>query len=220
MAAMLAAVDDGVGAILNELERHGIREETCLFFMSDNGPSREARNWLDGREDPYYGGSAGRLKGHKFSLYEGGIRSPGIMSWPARIPAAQVIAGPGAAIDLFPTFLRTAGGDTGEYELDGQDILPMVAAGAPSPHDLLFWEMDDQTAARRGCWKLVLNGRLVEGAPPEDAVHLADLDQDMGERHNLARERPDVAAALTAAAEAWRAGIEERWEKEWLPAAR
>ena len=65
MAAMLSAVDDGVGAVLAELERQGIRENTCIHFQSDNGPSRETRNWLDGTPDPYYGGSAGRLKGHK-----------------------------------------------------------------------------------------------------------------------------------------------------------
>lgn len=220
MAAMLSAVDDGVGEVMSELERQGVLEETCVFFMSDNGPSRETRNWLDGREDPYYGGSAGRLKGHKFSLYEGGIRSPGILSWPARVPAGQVITEPGAAMDLFPTFLRAAGGDPRGYELDGRDILPMVAEGARSPHEQIFWEMNDQTAVRRGKWKLVLNGRLVEGAPPEDAVHLADLEADMAEQHNLKDRYPEVAAELTAAAQEWRAGIEERWEKQWLPAAR
>jgi arylsulfatase A-like enzyme len=218
MAAMLAAVDDGVGAILAELERQGVREETCVFFMSDNGPSREARNWLDGREDPYYGGSAGQLKGHKFSLYEGGIRVPGILSWPARIPAGQVLAEPAAAMDLFPTLLNAAGGDPTAYELDGQDLLPMLAAGVPAPPRDLFWEMNDQTAVRRGHWKLVLNGRLEEGAPPEDDVHLADLAADPGERHNLKHDQPHLTAELTAAAQAWRARIESRWETEWQPA--
>jgi arylsulfatase A-like enzyme len=217
MAAMLSAVDDGVGAILAELERQQIRENTCVFFMSDNGPSRETRNWLDGRRDPYYGGTAGRLKGHKFSLYEGGIRVPAIMSWPARIPAGQVISHPAAAMDLFPTLLKAAGGDPTGYELDGTDILPMIAGGAPGPERDLFWEMEDQTAIRRGHWKLVLNGRLVEGAPLEDDVHLADLTTDLAERHNLKGQHPDLTAELTAAAEAWRAQIEARWEKEWLP---
>lgn len=219
MAAMLSAVDDGVGAIRAELERQGALENTLIFFQSDNGPSRETRNWLDGRTDPYYGGTAGMLKGHKFSLYEGGIRSPAIMSWPARIPPAQVISEPGAAMDLFPTCLRAAGGNPAEYELDGRDVLPMAADGAPSPHDAIFWEMRDQTAVRRGRWKLVLKGQLVEGAPPEDSVHLADLQTDMAERHNLRDRHPDVTAELTAAAEAWRAGIEERWQAEWMPKA-
>jgi arylsulfatase A-like enzyme len=220
MAAMISAVDDGVGAIMNELERQGVREETCVFFTSDNGPSRETRNWLDGRQDPYYGGTAGKLKGHKFSLYEGGIRMPAIMNWPARIPAGQVISEPGASMDIFPSFLKAAGGDPSQYELDGRDVLPVVAEGARSPHKTLFWEMDDQTAVRRGNWKLVLNGRLVEGAPPEDAVHLADLENDMAEGNNLQDKHPEITAELKAAAEKWRAGIEGRWEEHWLPAVR
>ena len=63
MAAMLSAVDDGVGAILDELDRNGIREDTCIVFMSDNGPSRETANWLNGCETPYHGGQAGALRG-------------------------------------------------------------------------------------------------------------------------------------------------------------
>ena len=219
MAAMLSAMDDGVGAIITELEAQGITDNTLVFFQSDNGPSREATNWLDGRTDPYYGGTTGVLKGHKFSLYEGGIRSPAIMSWPARIPSGQVIGGAGAAMDVFPTVLKAAGGDLLEYELDGLDVMPMVADGAPSPHTEIFWEMNQQMAVRRGRWKLVLKGQLVEGAPPEDEVHLADLEADMAESTNLRDEHPQIVEGLTEAADAWRAGIEERWTGYWLPRA-
>jgi len=219
MAAMLSAVDDSVGEIMDELDRQGLTENTCVFFQSDNGPSRETRNWLDGNKDPYYGGSAGKLKGHKFSLYEGGIRMPALMSWPARIPPGQVISEMGAAMDIFPTFLKAAGGDLAAYALDGQDALPMVSEGAPTPHERIFWEMRGQTAVRQGNWKLVLNGQRVEGAPPEDAVHLADLRTDMGEQTNLAESQPQLVAELRAAAGAWRAGIEKRWTEEWEPKA-
>jgi arylsulfatase A-like enzyme len=218
MAAMLAAVDDSVGAIRAELERHGLLENTFLFFQSDNGPSRETRNWLNDRRDPYYGGSAGKLKGHKFSLYDGGIRMPALMSWPAAIPSAQVVGHVGAAMGVFPTVLRAAGGDPSAYELDGMDVLPMVTQGGPSPHEHIFWEQGEQTAVRQGVWKLVLNGQLVEEAPPEDDVHLSNLDEDMGERVNLKDEFPDVTAELRQQAESWRAAIEERWENEWKPA--
>ena len=217
MAAMISALDDGIGEIMAELARHGLVENTCVFFMGDNGPSRETRNWLDGRTDPYYGGTAGQLKGHKFSLYEGGIRVPGILHWPARVPGGQVLDWPAAAMDIFPTFFTAAGGDPSGYELDGVDIFPMLAEGVPAPPRDLYWELGGQTAVRRGQWKLVLKGQLVEGAPPEDDVHLADLDADMAERRNLAAARPEVAAELTTAAEAWRARIEERWQREWLP---
>jgi arylsulfatase A-like enzyme len=217
MAAMLSAMDDGIGEIIAELERQGVYENTLVFFMSDNGPSREARNWLDGCPDPYYGGSAGKLKGHKFSLFEGGIRVPALMAWPARIPAGQVLDGMGAAMDIFPTCLRAAGGDPAAYELDGLDLWPMLTEGAPSPHRELFWEMQGQTAVRRGPWKLVLNGQLVEGVPPQDAVHLANVEADMGEGYNLKDAHPELVAELTAAAQAWRAEIEERWQRYWLP---
>ncbi len=241
MAAMLSAVDDGVGEIRAELERQDILDNTLIFFMSDNGPSRETRNWLDGRVDPYYGGTAGKLKGHKFSLFEGGIRVPGIMSWPGRIPAGQVLHEPGVAMDIFPTILKAAGGDPSAYELDGQDILPWVAGGIPLPQRDICWEMGRQTAIRRGPWKLVLKGQLVEepgytvqdaqakgtqampgsqGAEAaifEEEIHLANLDQDMGERHNLKDQYSDLVSELTAAAETWRAQVETRWQKEWLP---
>ncbi len=217
MAAMLSAVDDAVGAVVDELERQGIREDTFIFFQSDNGPSRESRNWLDGRQDPYYGGSAGALRGHKFSLFDGGIRMPALMCWPRRIPAGQVVDEVGAAMDVFPTILNAAGGDPSQYELDGLDVLPMVAEQASSPHEQVFWEMGNQTAVRRGDWKLVLNGQLVEGEPPAEDVFLTTLADDPGERENHAEERPEIVAELRAAAEAWRAGIEARWEQEWKP---
>ena len=82
MAAMVSAVDDGIGEIFNELARLDFNEDTITFFTSDNGPSRESRNWLDGTLDPYYGGSSGGFKGHKFSLFEGGVRVPGIVHYP------------------------------------------------------------------------------------------------------------------------------------------
>lgn len=216
MAAMISAVDDGVGAVVAELARQGILENTVLFFQSDNGPSREARNWLDGRSDPYYGGTTGILRGHKFSLFEGGIRVPGILSWPAGIPQGQVLHGAGHAADIFPTLLAAAAIDTKEYELDGHNLLPWLRGDAPEPPERdLYWEMGRQTAVRRERWKLVLHGQEVEGAPPEDAVHLSDLSLDPGERHNLAEHHPARTAELREAAEAWRMGIEERWERHW-----
>ena len=192
-------------------------EKSWAFFMADNGPSRETRNWLDGTLDPYYGGTAGKLKGHKFSLYDGGMREPGIMHWPGRIPGGQVLSDPCAAMDIFPTFLKAAGGDVSQYEVDGMDILSYVGDGEELPERTIYWEMGKQTAVRRGKWKLVLDGQLVEGAPPEDEVHLANLEEDMGERVNLKEEEPVLMEELKGMAEGWRAGIEERWEREFAP---
>jgi arylsulfatase A-like enzyme len=217
MAAMISAVDDQVGCVVDELERQGVRENTIVFFMSDNGPSRQSRNWLDGRIDPYYGGSTGKLKGHKFSLFEGGIRVPAMMSWPARVPAGQVTDEVGVGMDIFPTVLAAAGGDPEAYELDGRDLTAMVAEGSPSPHAEVFWELGVQTAVRRGRWKLVLNGQLIQDEPQPDPVFLADVVTDMAESRNLADEQPALVAELRGAAERWRQGIEERWEREHAP---
>ncbi len=204
MAAMLAAVDDGVGRVVDELKRQGVYDNTCILFMSDNGPSRETRNWLDGARDPFPGGSSGGLKGNKFSLYEGGIRVPGLLSWPNRIKAGQIIDQPAIAMDAFPMFLRAAGGDPDRYDLDGTDLMPAVAGGAAWPQRPLFWEYGEQTAVREGNWKLVLNGRILNASDQADAVHLSDLAADPGETRNLAAAQPEVAVRLRQAAEAWR----------------
>lgn len=215
MAAMIAAVDDGVGEILDELKRCGEYENTCIFFQSDNGPSRESRNWLDGTPDPYYGGQTGGFKGHKYSLFEGGVRVPGIFSWPGVIPAGQVISEPCGAMDVFPTLLRWAGGDPGAYTLDGSPLQEVLTQGAKSPHEDIFWEMDGQTAVRHGKYKLVLNGVLVEGEPVQAPVFLSNLEEDPGETKNLAEELPELTKELTEKALAWREALEKNWDENF-----
>lgn len=218
MAAMLAAVDDGVGQILDELTRQGLREDTCIFFTSDNGPSRESRNWFDGTLDFYYGGTAGKLKGHKGSLFDGGIRVPGLVSWPARVPAGQVLDAPCATMDLFPTILAAAGAAPDGYELDGTNLLSYLCDGTPLAQRDIYWERDKQTAVRRGRWKLVLNGQLVENGDVTDEVWLSDLSTDMGECVNVKDVEPSITAELKAAAESWRERGEARWRSEFSAA--
>lgn len=217
MAAMLSAVDDAIGMINAEIESLGLADNTCTVFTSDNGPSRESRNWLDGTLDPYYGGTTGKLKGHKFSLYEGGIRVPGIINWPGRIPAGQVLDSPSASMDIFPTLLSAAGGSIEEYEFDGQNLLPYVCDKKTPPERDIFWEMGSQTAIRRGKWKFVHRGQLVEESPENETNHLSNLDEDMGERDNLHQQQTEIVEKLSEAASEWRAGIEARWEKEFSP---
>jgi len=197
MAAMVAAVDDGVGDVMKALPPN-----TVVFFSSDNGPSRETRNWLDGTESAYPGGSADGFRGEKFSLFEGGIRMPAILSGPG-IPGGQVCDKVGAMMDIFPTFLEMAGGRVPGM-IDGSNILPMLN-DAPSPHERLFWDYGKQLAVRHGKWKLVLNGRS-EGEKP-DGVHLSDLESDPGERTNLKDRQPDLVKELTQAAKEWQASL-------------
>jgi hypothetical protein len=77
--------------------------------------------------------------------------------------------------------------------------------------------MGKQTAVRKGKWKLVLNGQLVEGADPDDVVHLANLEEDMGECNNLKNAEAGLTAELKSDAETWRGKIEQRWEREFSP---
>lgn len=206
MAAMVSAVDDGVGEIVKALKASGQYENTVIFFSSDNGPSTESRNWLDGTEDLYYGGSAGVFRGHKGSLFEGGIRMPAILAAPGRIPGGQVCDKPGMMMDIFPTFLEMAGGKAGD-SVDGASVLPMVAKDGPSPHKDLLWEYQGQLAIRRGKWKLVLDGKLDFSRTQPDAVHLSDLEADPGEKTNLADREPALAMDLTEVVKSWAASI-------------
>ena len=215
MAAMISAVDDGIGAILAEVDRQGLTDATCTFFTSDNGPSRESRNWLDGNQDPYYGGTAGGLKGHKFSLFEGGVRVPGIVHFPGIVPAGQEIATPFCSVDVLPTLCEWLEIDINGMELDGVSQARYLSGSGPPIERDLFWEMGEQTSIRRGPWKLVLNGELVEGVEDSDKVFLANLDLDPAEGTNRINDHPDLVNELRETAEAWRRQVEERWDREF-----
>ena len=214
MAAMLSAVDDGVGEITDTLKRLGLFDNTIVYFQSDNGPSRESRNWLDGTEDPYYGGTTGRFSGHKFSLFEGGIRVPALLSWGKNIPHKTVDT-PHIATDIFPTVLEACGGDPKDYSIDGKSLIPLLNGNDGCAHEYLFWEMEEQTAVRYKNYKLVLNGRLTENDGVRAPVWLSDLNKDSGEKVNIANEEPELCEKLKYAALEWRKGIEDRWEKEF-----
>ncbi len=208
MAAMVSAVDDGVGRIVASLKSQGLYDDTIIFFSSDNGPSTESRNWLDGNVDFYYGGSAGVFRGHKGSLFEGGIREPAILSWPAGIEGGRVSDEVCAMWDVVPTICEIAGADMpGDRTIDGRSIVPLLSDGAPSPHERLCWEYAGQLAVREGPWKLVLDGKLDFTRGQPDAVHLSNLDDDPGERTNLADAQPELVERLSKRVRAWFADV-------------
>lgn len=211
MAAMISAVDDGVGEIVAALKRAGVYDNTLIFFSSDNGPSSEARNFLDGTEDVYYGGSAGIFRGHKASLFEGGIREPAILVYRAAITGGQTITEAGMMADIVPTVLEFAGLEApAPGELDGASVAAMVTEGARTPHRQLFWEYGSQLAVREGNWKLVLGGKLDFDRTQPDAVHLSDLSTDPGERINVKERFPDVAERLERDARVWYEQLKEQ----------
>lgn len=201
MAAMISAMDDGIGRVIEALEHSGKSENTFLFFSSDNGPSTEQRNWLDGREDLYYGGSAGIFKGHKYSLFEGGIREPAIMCYPNVIAPGQVCDKIGFMLDIFPTMLTLAGGNPENG--DGFNILPMLTEAADTPHQHLFWEYNGQLALREGNWKLILNGKLDFVRSADDTVFLCNLEDDPSERVNRKDAQPELVARLSLVLQTW-----------------
>lgn len=210
-AACVAAIDDSLGEILAELKRLGLLERTLVFFSSDNGPSEEQRNLLDDSGGFYRGGSAGPFRGHKFSLFEGGIRMPTLMSWPGTFPKGKVVDQVGVTMDIFPTFTKLAGAKMPtDRVMDGLDVFPMVARGAASPHDAIFWANANQRAVRRDKWKLILNPKFDSGETAEDKVFLADLEKDPGEKTNLAAQNPELVKELAALVGAWEKDVEQK----------
>lgn len=174
-AAMIASMDEAVGAILDSLRRHGLERDTLVLFLSDNGgPTQE----LTSRNDPFSGG--------KGSLREGGVRIPFIASWPGRI-LPGVHARPVSSLDLLPTALAAAGLPPAEG-VDGLDLLPQFR-GSPGEDRVFFWRMGAARAVREGRWKLL---RERENGP----TLLFDLDQDAPEAHDLASAHPDRVRAL------------------------
>lgn len=212
MAAMIAAVDDGVGEMVDTLKKAGNYDDTVIFFSSDNGPSTESRNWLDGTEDFYYGGTAGVFRGHKGSLFEGGIREPAILSCPSIFPGGQINDKVGVMMDVLPTFLEIADVKIENLELDGLNILPMVINNTDSPHNDVFWELGDQLAVRRKNWKLVINGKLDFTRSQPDSIHLSNLESDPGERINLKTDYPELVQELEAAVKCWYHTL--NWQKQ------
>ncbi len=207
-AAMIAAVDDGVGAIRQSLERAGALENTLLFLLGDNGATVEKRAGLNGEFAT--AGSNGAFKGFKFSLFDGGMHVPALMSWPSQIRRGAWTSELVMSMDMFPTICRA----TGVKLPDGVDGLSLldVAAGGASPHGALCWAQGGQQAVRLGVWKLVVNGQLhdrsVNGGKPltgEDAVWLSKLDEDPGETRNLRRTQPAVVDQLLTELSKWTA---------------
>ncbi len=212
-AAMLGAADDGIGEILGLIQKLGLRDNTMVFFSCDHGATREPRAGIN--QQPAKGGSNSPLRGYKFSLFEGGMRVPAIMSWPGIIPANQVIHEIGMHMDLLPTIAKVIGAEPPpDRIMDGRDLLPMATSRAKSPHESVFWASDGQLAARRGPWKLVINGMIADGTPQgreklqgEDSLFLSNLEEDIGETRNRRRDDPARAEELAHLARKWLSAV-------------
>ncbi len=190
--AMTSALDDNVGRVLAALRDRGLADNTLVIFLSDNGGAPQ--NWSDNRP----------LRAGKYELYEGGLRVPFLVRWPAGgVAAGQQRPELASALDVFPTVLAAAGeGPSSPNALDGVSLLPLLTGKSPAaPHDRLFWRYGPYMAAlREGDWKLVKVGK---GANKNPAWELYDLAADISEQHDLAKTQPERVARLAAVFEAW-----------------
>ena len=193
-AAMLANLDDGVGRILSVLREYGLEENTLLFFLSDNGgPTRE----LTSSNRP--------LRGGKGDVYEGGIRVPFLVQWPARLPQGVVEDRPVISLDIAATALAAAGLAV-PPGMDGVDLTPYLRnPDSGRPHEEFYWRQGNRIAVRVGDYKLLRNSRK----DPE-AWELYDLSSDISESRNLLKEKPETAAALRKALERFDSQMVER----------
>lgn len=198
LLAQLHYLDTEVGKLLEFMQKKGLRENTLLIYHSDNGGSLKN------------GASNGSLRGGKFSLFEGGVRVPMFLSWPARIPSAQTFAAPVSSLDLAATLLAAAGEEPLTH-LDGHNLLPYLVEGVESPASLmerpLFWAAEGEFAVRAGRWKLhhaAANRRRDRQILLPHAISLFDLETDPGEKVNRITEHPAEAAHLLQLFLNWR----------------
>lgn len=199
-AAMLAAVDDSVGELMAVLKRRGLDRDTVIFFQSDNGATAESRS--DSRGRPYRGGSNAPFRGYKGGLFEGGIRMPALLSWPAGVPSGRVVDEPGATMDILPTFLEWAG--LPAPDCDGRSVTAMVSQGGPSPHEALYWEYQKQFAVRQGPWKLMESATTGLGESSPAPVWLSNLKDDPAETTNWLGREPAIGERLQKMLGEWK----------------
>lgn len=188
--AMLERVDRGVGEILAAIDRLGIARNTIVIFTNDNGGEWLANN------GPFFN--------RKSTVWEGGIRVPAIIRWPARLAAGTVTAQVGITMDLTASIVAAAGVDVPpELGHEGINLFPILEGRAPVQERTLFWRATNtarvQRAVRSGDWKLVVDG---------GHQFVYDLSTDAGERRDLASQRQDVARRLWLALQAWQESVD------------
>jgi arylsulfatase A len=188
----VSLVDHEVGRLLATLDDVGLREQTLVQFTSDNGP--ETLNRYRGSERSH--GSAGRFRGMKLHMYEGGYRVPGIVRWPGKVKPGTVSDTPVCGVDVLPTLCAAAGiAPPAELVLDGTNLLPLFEGRPFTRTNPLYWRFDNaiggpwKVAVRDGPWKLLADRALKSFA-------LYNLEVDPGETNDLAASDPARTQAM------------------------
>ena len=188
--AMIERVDVGVGRITRMLDSLGLTSRTLVIFTNDNGGE-----WLS-RNAPLFH--------RKDTLWEGGIRVPAIFRWTGHIPPGQTSGQAGITMDLTATILAATNTPVpADANLEGMNLLPILERHAPVTERTLFWRIAvpsrQQRAVRQGNWKLLIDG---------DDLMLFNLENDIGERNDLAARRPDMVRKLLPLIHAWEADVD------------
>ncbi len=208
-AAMLSALDDGVGSVLTKLREQQQEERTLIIFHSDNGgptPSITSGN--------------GPLRGFKGQTWEGGVRVPFFAQWKGTLPAGKVDDRPVAQIDILPTALAAAGVEVKpEWKIDGVNLLPYLKGEkSEAPHEAIFWRFGQQIAVRQGDWKLVkAQTGSGEAKASTQGAELYNLANDIGETNNIAAAHPGKVAELATLWNQWNSQLVE---PAWRPGGR
>jgi arylsulfatase A-like enzyme len=181
-AAMLRSMDNNVAAIVAELEKLGLSANTIFVFTSDNG-AMEA-------------GSSLPLRGHKHTIYDGGVRLPTVFYWPqGGLAGGRKWDGLCGSLDMFPTLMAMTGSDMPQTRpLDGKNIWPALRDSQASPVESYYWVWRDEDAIRTDTWKLHRFFNRYE---------LYDITKDESEANNVAEAHPDVVESLAAEMDAW-----------------
>lgn len=208
-AAFVSTLDERIGRLISKVDDLGLRENTLIIFQSDNGHSTEERAHNGG-------GNAGPYRGAKFSLFEGGIRLPAIVSWPGTLPEGEVRDQVSHAADWLPTIADLTGTSLLSEDIDGKSLRDVIkSAQALSPHDVIHWHVgrgeNAQWAVREGDWKLIGNPRDTSDKAPlseADSLFLSNIARDPSELKNLAAENPDIVKRLKLLYDEWLDSVE------------
>ncbi|MCW1916130.1 sulfatase-like hydrolase/transferase [Luteolibacter sp. GHJ8] len=197
-AAALASMDARIGRLLDKLDQLDLRRNTIVVFQADQGASTEERAHGGG-------GDNGPFRGSKFSLFEGGIRVPAIISWPSTLPHGETRSATAHGADWFPTLAALCKLPLpSNLSLDGHDLGTVIASPeTPSPHQFLQWRLQEQWAVIKGPWKLIHrpNDVAKDGPPLDEAAKqwfLVNLDNDPAETRSVAADHPGIVEELKA----------------------
>jgi arylsulfatase A-like enzyme len=185
--AAVTCMDRSIGEVLKALDEGGVAENTIVIFLSDNGGSGNGGN------EP--------LKGSKSTMWEGGLRVPFLMRWPGHLPAGVVSDEFLTSLEIVPTLLSATGTDAPENVVfDGFDLVPVLNGEKKSPRTTMFWQRRSDKAARVGNWKWVDSAK---------GSGLFDLSNDLGETHDLSKEKPEILEMVKARFANWQKEMEE-----------